>query len=60
MVYLMTPADMNGLHITNEELERMWKVACSAVIFTGVVRDNDDRSFTLTYFSGQDLNLWVS
>jgi len=51
---------MSGLRIANEELERMWKETCSALTFTGVVRDNHDRPVTLTYFPSQDLNLGVS
>jgi hypothetical protein len=51
---------MNGLHIANEELETMWKETYSAVTLTGVVRDNHDRSVTLTYFPSQDLDLGVS
>jgi len=55
----MTPAHMNGLRIANEP-ERMRKETCSALTCTGVVRDNHDRSVTLTNFPGQGLNLGVS
>ena len=52
---------MNGLCIANKELERMWKKkTCSTLTFAGVVRDNHDRSVTLTYLPSQDLNLGVS